>query len=144
MIKLCPTSTCGFNLWTCLHAPFSPVLTPGSSPHRTPFPSALFLAVPSGEEGVCVPTPSRVLGRPREGSVAGWPPHEARLWSPERVQGKEPSEATSRSESKPSIQTTPRCPRGIRNTAWAALPLPLTHYCLCIVYILYIYISKDV
>lgn len=120
-------------------SPLSPA--PSPSPHCTPFPSALFLAVPSGEEGIFVPTASRALGRPREGSVAGWPPQEARLWSPERVRGKEPSEATSRRESKPSIQTTPR---GTRNATWAALPLPLTHYCLCIVYILYIYISKDV
>uniref|UniRef100_A0A8C3U5L3 Synaptogyrin 1 n=1 Tax=Catharus ustulatus TaxID=91951 RepID=A0A8C3U5L3_CATUS len=90
--------------------------------------------------GIFVPAPLQALGRTQEGSIAGWFPQESQLPSPEQVQGKEPSEATSCSKFKPSIQTTPCCLCGICNTTWAALPLTLPHYCLCIVYILYIYI----
>lgn len=90
--------------------------------------------------GIFVPVPLQALGRTQEGSIAGWFPQESQLPSPEQVQGKEPSEATSCSKFKPSIQTTPCCLCGICNTTWAALPLTLPHYCLCIVYILYIYI----
>lgn len=140
MMKPCPSSVCGFSLLVCPH------------PWLTHIPTTLFitsshtlpLCVIPGSSlrggGVFVPVPLQALGRTQEGSIAGWFPQESQLPFPEQVQGKEPSEATSRSKFKPSIQTTPCCLCGICNTTWAALPLALPHYCLCIVYILYIYI----
>lgn len=71
MMKCCPSSVCGFSLLMCPHPRITYILTPCSSPHHTPFLSALFLAVPTGEEVSLSLYPCKHLGGPRKAALQG-------------------------------------------------------------------------
>lgn len=139
MMKPCPSSTCGFSLLTCpiLDSPTSP---PHCSPHHAPFPSTLFLAVPSGEEASLSLHPCKHLGGPGKAALWGGSHRSLSSGPQSRYKARNPARPPHEASPNHPFQTNPCCLRGIRNTTWAALPLPLPHYCLCIVYILYIYI----
>lgn len=137
MMKPCPTSTCGFSLLTRPRLTYIPTTLFTSSP---PFPSALFLAVPSGEEASLSLHPHKHLGGPGKAVLWG-DSHRSLSSGPQsRYKARNPARPPHAASPNRPFQTNPCCLRGIRNTTWAALSLPLPHYCLCIVYILYIYI----
>lgn len=134
-----------FYLWLQspdLLIPGSPTSPPHYSPHHAPFPSALFLAVPSGEEASLSLHPRKHLGGP--GKAVLWGGSHRSLSSDPQSRNKARNPARPPHAASPNrpFQTNPCCLRGICNTTWAALSLPLPHYCLCIVYILYIYLKR--
>lgn len=144
MTKLCPNSTCGFILLTYTHSQLTHVLTILciTSSHTLPLHIIPGSSLRGG--GVFDPAPSQALGRTQEGSVVGWFSRESHHRSPKQVQGKGPSEATSCSKSKPSIQTNSSL-----LPAWHLFhhlgrpaPSPATLLPVYSIYIIYIYLKR--